>query len=159
MAPPGLHGSQILQGADGWELEVRPHPEVATVGQLVELAIRLRKDGAVFPSLTDVALEVANLEDARTVLRSAVRAPAGQTTQRLQLFDGAPHAVTVRVQPVGERYSQAAALTTVLHLDVQALHPPLGVKIRLMALLLGVLVGGIALGFFFPTRHKELAGA
>jgi len=156
MAPPGLHGSQMLQGADGWELEVRPHPEAATVGQLVELAIWLRKDGAVFPSMTNVALEVVNLEDARTVLRSAVRAPTGQTTQRLQLFDGAPHAVTVTAHPVGE--GAAAALTAVLHLDVQALHPPLGVKIRLMALLLGVLVSGMALGFFFPKRHKELAG-
>jgi hypothetical protein len=40
MAPPGLHGSQMFQGADGWELEVRPRPAAATVGQLVELAMR-----------------------------------------------------------------------------------------------------------------------
>jgi hypothetical protein len=50
---------------------------------LVELTIWFRKDGAVFPSMTDVALEVANLEDAWTVLWSAVRTPTGRTTQRL----------------------------------------------------------------------------
>jgi hypothetical protein len=109
--------------------------------------------------MTDVALEVANLEDARMVLWSAVRTPAGQTTQRLQLFDGAPHAVTITARPVGEGYSEAVALTAVLYLDVQTLHPPLGVKIRLMALLLGVLVSGMVIGFFFPKQHKELAGA
>jgi hypothetical protein len=49
-------------------------------------------------------------------------------------------------------------LTITLELDVRALHPPMAVKIRLMALLLMVLVSGMAVGFFFPRRHKEPAG-
>ncbi len=52
-----------------------------------------------------------------------------------------------------------APLTAVLALDVVAMHPPLAVQIRMMALLLGVLVGGMVVGFFVPRTYKEQAGA
>ena len=41
-------------------------------------------------------------------------------------------------------------------LEVTALHPPLAVEIRLMALLLGVLVLGMAAGFFCPQPVQEI---
>jgi len=47
----------------------------------------------------------------------------------------------------------------VLSVDVVALHPPLAIQIRMMALLLGVLVGGMAIGFCMPWASQEQAGA
>jgi hypothetical protein len=35
----------------------------------------------------------------------------------------------------------------------------MAVKLRIMALLLGVLVGGMVVGFFVPWSFKERAGA
>jgi hypothetical protein len=158
MTAQTARGQQVVQGPDGWELEVHPRPESATVGQLVELAIWLKKDGEVFSDQIDVLLEAAHQEDAHTVLQTAVWARTGQTTQRLQLFDGAPHTIAITAHPLGEAYSHMVPLTITLELDVRALHPPMAVKIRLMALLLMVLVSGMAVGFFFPRRHKEPAG-
>jgi len=52
-----------------------------------------------------------------------------------------------------------APLTAVLSLDVVALHPPVAVQIRMMAILLGVLVVGMVVGFCVPRLSKEQAGA
>jgi len=153
------HGPQIIRGEDGWELEIRASPMPATVGQLVQFAIWLRKDDTVFPGMTDVAIAVVNQEDAQTVLGTHLLAPQGHTLQSLQFYDGAPHAVTITARPVGGEVSTVAPLTAVLGLDVVALHPPMAVKIRMMAILLGVFVVGMALGFFVPWPSQEQAGA
>jgi hypothetical protein len=50
-------------------------------------------------------------------------------------------------------------LGAVLGLDVVALHPPMAVKLRIMALLPGGLAGGMVVGFFVPWRFKERASA
>ena len=158
-AAHGAPAHQVMRGDDGWELEVHSSPAPATVGHLVQLAIWLRKDGAVFPGLTEVAIAVANQEEAQTVMGTHILAPQGHTAQSLQLYDGAPHTITVTAHPVGGEASGVAPLTAVLALDVVAMHPPLAVQIRMMALLLGVLVGGMVVGFFVPRTYKEQAGA
>ena len=158
-AAHGVPAHQVMRGDDGWELEIHSDPEPATVGHLVQFAIWLRKDGAVFPGLTEIALTVANQEEAQTVMETHILAPQGHTAQSLQLYDGAPHTLTVTARPVGGEASGAAPLTAVLGLDVVAMHPPLAVQMRMMALLLGVLVGGMVVGFCVPRTYKEQAGA
>ena len=122
-AAHGAPAHQVMRGDDGWELEVHSSPAPATVGHLVQLAIWLRKDGAVFPGLTEVAIAVANQEEAQTVMGTHILAPQGHTAQSLQLYDGAPHTITVTVRPVGEEASGVAPLTAVLGLDVVASDP------------------------------------
>jgi hypothetical protein len=129
------------------------------VGHGVQLAIELRKDGELFPGLMEVALEVVNQEEAHVVLETYILARQGQTSQSLQCYDGTPHTVTVTVRPRGGAESGVAPLTAVFGLDVIALHPPMAVQLRMMVLLLGVLVGGMVVGFFVPWRFKERAGA
>jgi hypothetical protein len=152
-------GRQVIHGDQGWELEVQASPIPATVGQLVQLAMWLRQDGALFPGLTDVHMEVVHQEEAHTVLETHMQARQGYTRQSLQLYDGAPHTVSVTVRPVAVEGNAVAPLTATLGLEVVALHPPLAVKIRMMAILLGVFVVGMAGGFFLPWPFKEPAGA
>lgn len=158
-AVDAARGQQVMQGDDGWELEVHASPMPATVGHLVQLTVWLRKDGAVFPGLMEVSLAAVNQEHAETVLETSIRAPQGHTSQSLQLYDGAPHTITVVAHPVGAEATDVAPLTAVLSLDVVAVHPPLAVQIRMMVILLGVLVVGMIVGFFVPRTYKEQPGA
>ncbi len=122
----------------------------ATVGHLVQLAIWLRKDGEVFPGMTEVSIEVINQEEGQTVVETYILARQGHTSQSLQLYDGALHSIAVTARSVRGEAGGGAPPTAVLSVDVVALHPPLAIQIRMMALLLGVLVGGMAIGFCMP---------
>ena len=99
------------------------------------------------------------LEEAQTVVETHILARQGHTSQSLQLYDGVLHTIAVTVRPVGGEASGGALPTAVLSVDVAALHPPLAVQIRMMAILLGVLVVGMGAGFFVPRTYKEQAGA
>lgn len=152
-------GHQVMRGADGWELEVRASPVPATVGHLVQFAIWLRQDGVVFPGMIEVAIEVANQEEAQAVAATHIRAREGHTSPGFQLYDGAPHTATITVRPVVGAERSVAPLTAVLGLDVVALHPPMAVQIRMIAILLGVLVVGMVVGFCVPRTSKGQDGA
>ena len=108
---------------------------------------------------TEVSIAVANLEEAQTVVDTHIFARQGHTAQSLQLYDGALHTIAVTVRPVGGETSGWVPPTAVLSVDVVAVHPPLAVQIRMMAILLGVLVGGMVVGFFVPRTYKEQTGA
>jgi hypothetical protein len=129
------------------------------VGHLVQLAIWLRKDGEVFPGMMEVSIAAVNQEEAQTVVETHILARQGHTSQSLQLYDGVLHTIAVTVRPVGGEASSGAPPSAVLSVDVLALHPPLAIQIRMMALLLGVLVGGMAIGFCMPWTSQEQAGA
>jgi hypothetical protein len=144
---------QVMQGDDGWELEISSSPMPATVGNLVQLALWLRKDGEVFPGMTEVAIAVTNLEEGRTVMETHILTRQGHTAQSFQLYDGGLHTIAVTVRPVGGKASDWAPPTAVLSLDVVALPPPLTVQSRVMAILLGVLVVGMVVGFFVPRTY------
>jgi hypothetical protein len=150
---------QVVRGDNGWALAVHASPVPATVGHMLQLAIEIRKDGELYPGMIEVGLEVVNQEEAHIVLETHMLARHGQTSQSLQCYDGTPHTATVTVRPIGQAEGGVAPLTAVLGLDVVALHPPMAVKLRIMALLLGVLVGGMVVGFFVPWSFKERAGA
>jgi hypothetical protein len=146
--PPGT------QEAAQWTLEVQPTPTPATVGQLVQFAVALNQDGQVFPHATWVAIEARHVEDDKVVFRTTMSASDGQTSPRLQFFDGAPHTVAVTARPANGDDTTVTPLQTVVALDVVSVHPPVAVKIRTMALLLSVLVVGMVVGFFLPRTGK-----
>jgi hypothetical protein len=143
-------GHQVIRGDDGWELEIHTSPEPATVGELVQLDLWLRKDGAVFPGTTKVAVTVTSLEAGQTVVETHVLAREGQTTQRLQLYNGGWHAIAVTVHPAGGAPHGWVPPTVVLNVDVVALPPPLAVQLKMTAMVLGVLAVGMAVGVFVP---------
>jgi hypothetical protein len=141
---------QIIRGDDGWEFEIHASPEPATVGHLVQLDLWLHKDGTVFPGMSEVSIAVANLEAGQPVVETHLLARRGHTTQSLQLYDGGLHAIAVTVRPVGGEANGWAPPMVVLNVDIVALHPPLAVQLRRMAMLLGVLLGGMVVDFFVP---------
>jgi hypothetical protein len=148
---------QTLQTLPGWSLEVQPTPERATVGEPVQLAIVLKKDDKIFAAPMQVSIDIHHLEDNTPVLRTQAMAPDGATSLRFQFFDGAPHAVTVTARPVnGTNFApDVSPLRAVLDMEVTAVHPPVGVQLRLMAILIGVLVVGMIVGGFLLPIVKE----
>jgi hypothetical protein len=148
---------QTPQTPAAWSLEVHPTPERATVGEPVQLAIVLKKDEKIFAAPMQVAIDIHHLEDHKAVLRAQTMAPDGATSLRFQFFDGAPHAVTVTARPVDDMTFAADVPSprAVLDMEVTAVHPPVGVQLRLMAILIGVLAVGIMAGGFLMSTAKE----
>jgi hypothetical protein len=144
------HGAperQIIRGDDGWELEIHSIPMPVTVGQPLQLALWLCKDGEVFLGMMEVSIVVVNLEEAQTVVETSTLARQGYTSQRLQLSDGVPHTIAVTVRPIGEEASGWTLPTVGLSVDVLAGTSPLVAQIRVVALGLGALLIGMAVGF------------
>lgn len=148
-----LDGQHIVQGERGWLLDVRTMPAHATVGQLLQFDVVLSKDGAVFPEVTQTTLLLHHVEDGKAMFETTTHAPTGSSSQRFQFFDGAPHTVTITAQPVGQ--DQMTPLQTVFEMEVAGLQPPMAVKIRTLCILIGVLVIGMAAGFFLLGSSKE----
>ncbi|MDH3603755.1 MAG: hypothetical protein OEU26_29445 [Candidatus Tectomicrobia bacterium] len=151
MADPD--GQYVVQGEGGWVLDVRTTPTHATVGQLLQFDVMLSKDGAVFPEATQTTLLLHHVEDDKAVFETTTRAQTGASSQRFQFFDGAPHTVTIRAQPVDQ--DEVTPLQAVFEMEVEGLQPPMAVKIRTLFILIGVLAVGMAAGFFLLGSSKE----
>jgi hypothetical protein len=148
-------GPQVIKGGDGWELVVRPTPVQARVGESLQLTTLFRKDGQLFPEATEVSLNVYQLADDKPILRAHVVAPNGFSSQRLRLFDGAPHTCTVAARPAGGDLGSKMGLAAVLGIDVTARPASMGVNLRLLAISVGVLAVGVIAGFFLPSLGRE----
>ena len=105
--------------------------------------------------MTKVTTTVTSLEEGQTVVETSIRARQGHTVQSLQLYDGAPHTIAVTVRPVGSDARGWIPPTAVLNVDVVALPPPFTVQLRMLAILVGVLVVGMVMGFCVPRTYKE----
>jgi hypothetical protein len=144
------HGAperQVIWGDDGWELEIHSIPMPVTVGQPLQLALWLRKDGEVFPDMMQVSIVAMNLEEAQTVVETRILARQGSTAQRLQLYESVPHTIAVTARPAGGEVSGWSLPTVGLSIDVMAGSPPLAPQIRMMALGVSALALGMAIGF------------
>jgi hypothetical protein len=153
--------TQTPQAPAGWSLEIQATPEQATVGEPVQLAIALKKDDKIFTAPMQVSLDIHHLEDDKAVFHTQTLAADGATSLRFQFFDGAPHTVTVTARPIEDMAfaQEAPPLRAVLGMEVMAIHPPLPVKLRTLALLIGVLVVGMLVGGFVLPVVKERGGA
>jgi hypothetical protein len=144
------HGAperQVIRGDDGWELEIHSIPMPVIVGHPLQLALWLRKDHEVFPGMMEVAIVAVNLEEGQTVVETHIRARQGYTSQSLQFYDSVPHTIGVTVRPLGEEASSWSLPTVGLSVDVMAGSRPLVVQIRKMAIWVGALAVGMAVGF------------
>jgi hypothetical protein len=149
-------GPQVVQGPDGWALEIRPSPERAVVGELLDLTVTLTREGRVYPGATDVALHVYNLEDDRTVLRTNVRAPHGSTSQRLQLVASVPHSCTVNASPAGLPSETPVTLTAVIGVNVADAPTSVTAWLRVLGLGLVVVGAGVLGGFLLASGAHRL---
>jgi hypothetical protein len=153
-AAHGAPERQVIQGDDGWELEIHSIPMPATVGHLIQLTLWLRKDDAVFPGMMEVAIAALNLEEDQMIVETRILARQGYISQSLQLYDGVPHTIAVTVRPVGGEASIWVPPTVGLSVDVMAVSPPLAVQLRMIAIWLGILAVGMVVGFFVPQMHS-----
>jgi hypothetical protein len=154
-------GAQVIQGDDGWALEVRPTPMQAVSGELLDLNVTLTHEGEVFSGAMDVAMHLYNLQDDQTVLRTSVLAPSGSTSQRVQLVESALHTCSITVRPVSEASGKPAthtSLTAVIGIDVVATPTPIPIKLRVMGLFLGVVGAGMVGGFLLSSGVRKLPG-
>jgi hypothetical protein len=151
-------GPQVIQGADGWALEVRPAPEQAVVGDLLDLTVTLMREGKVFPGAVEVALHVYNLKDDRTVLRTNIVAPQGSTSQRFQLVESVPHSCTVTARPVSGDAAMPVMLTGLIGIDVADAPLKIGARLRALGLALGLVGAGLAGGFLLASGVQKLPG-
>jgi hypothetical protein len=149
------HGPQVIKGNDGWELVVHPMPVQVQAGETLQLSMLLRKEGVVLAEATEMSLNVYQLAHDKPILRANILAPNGSTSQRLQLFDGAPHSCTVTARPAGGAFARSVALAAVLGVDVSPHPPSMTAKIRLLAIAVGVLGGGMVAGFLLPKMSRE----
>ncbi len=145
----------VVRGEQGWALEVHPTPDQGTVGQQVRFDMRLTKDGEVFAGATEMSLELHHIEDDKSIFQTDILASAGETSQRLQFFDGAPHRVTVTARPASSGPGAASPLQAVFDMDVNGIQPPMAVKLRTMGLLIGVLVIGMVAGWLCPVKSTK----
>lgn len=148
-----VSGSHGVEGEAGWRLTVRPTPAQATVGQLVRFDIALSKTDSV-PAKADTAritMAMHHVEDDKMVFQTTLYTRQGQASEQFQFFDGAPHTVTVTAVPGSAEVH--APLQVKFDMDVAGIHPPMAVKLRTLALLLGVMVVGMVAGFFLPSRR------
>jgi hypothetical protein len=151
-------GAQMIQGDDGWALEVRPTPEQAVVGELLDMGVTLTHHGQVFAAATEVAVHLYNLKDDQTVLRTSILAPNGSTSQRFQVVEGVPHTCTVTAHPASRVSEAPATLTAVVGIDAVAGPIPFSVRLRVMGLVLGMVGVGVAGGLILASGVRKLAG-
>jgi hypothetical protein len=151
-------GVQVIQGDDGWALEVRPTPEQAAVGELMEFTVTLTHEGQVFPGPIDVAIHLYNLKDDQTVLRTNVRAPRGSISQRFQVIESVPHTCTITARAVSAVSGSPIMLTAVIGIDVVAAPTPITVKLRVMGLVVGVVGAGMVSGFWLASGVRQRSG-
>jgi hypothetical protein len=151
-------GAQVLQGDDGWALEVRPTPEQARVGELLDLGVTLTHQGQVFADAMEVAIHLYNLKGDQTVLRTSILVPNGSTSQRFQVVESVPHTCTVTARPASGVSEGPRTLTAVVGIDAVAALIPLTVRLRVMGLVLGMVGTGVAGGFILASGVRKLPG-
>jgi hypothetical protein len=145
----------VVRGEHGWALQVNSTPAYGTVGKEVRFDVRLTKDGEAFAEETGLAMELHHIEDDKPIFKTKILAPKGETSQRLQFFDGAPHRVMITAQPANPARTGEPPLQAAFDMEVNAIHPPMAVKLRTLALFIGVLTIGMVVGWFCPVRRKE----
>jgi hypothetical protein len=150
---------QVVRGEHGWALQIESTPAQGTVGEQVQFDMALTKDGEVFAEAMALSLELHHIEDDKSVFKTAILSPTGETSQRLQFFDGAPHRVMITAHPAHRDAGEPGPLQAVFDMDVNGIHPPLAVKLRTLALLIGVLTIGMVVGWFWPVSSEEIGGA
>ena len=122
-------------------------PGRGAVGTLNTIEARLTNpDGT--PTAGEVTLEAWHLEDEVTVYRFDLPVGAdGVARLKVQFFDGAAHELRLTA-----RTADGRQVTLRTPIEVEGFSPPLWLKLRVLALLLGVVAVGLILGFWLGSR-------
>jgi hypothetical protein len=145
-------GPEVIDGDDGWALEVRPTPVQAVIGELLELQVKLTHDGQVFSGMMAVALDLYNLQDGHPLLRTTLLTPRGMTSPRVQFVEPVLYTCSMTVRPLKEgpeTPDRLPSLTSVIGIEAVARPLPLGMKLQMIGLVLALVgtggVGGLLL--------------
>ncbi len=136
--------------AEDARLEAVLSPGHGAVGTLNQLQVTLR-DGTGRPLAGQVAVVAMHREDNVPIYRFTLPVVEGQAVAALQFFDGAPHDLQLAAQTV-----DGTALEATMPVEVFGFAPPLWLKFRVLALLLGVVLAGILVGYRLARPRAHL---
>ena len=127
--------------ADGMTLNLTMNPGAGKVGMLNDLTFSLKDAGGrpVPDTVFDVTLW--HIEDDKPVFSGRLLGKEGSANLNFQFFDGAEHEVRVTARHAAGEVRLKRAV------EVEAIHPPMVIKIKTMVYFLLVVFSGIALGF------------
>ena len=132
----------------------------AIVGQLLPLSVQLSDPATQLP-VTDAVLQIYTIAVEDSELVSSFTASPdqqGNFSWQQQFFDGAPHQILVEVLPqanLGQPF-QPFEVTEII--EVQAVEPPLLVRLISLTYLMGVLTIGFGSGFWLRQRGQASQG-
>lgn len=154
-------------GAPASQVENQPHPEsltvslndlaIAQVGQTIPLEVAVA-DAATGQPLTDIDLQIVTRlqEYDQTVLAFAANPNVtGAYTWNQQFFDGSPHTVTVQVAPQPDAAVQFEPFELVKQINVNAVEPPMSVRLISLSYLVAFLAAGVGAGFWTRRRWQD----
>jgi hypothetical protein len=116
------------------------NPGAGKVGTLNALTLTATDRNGAFVPDTTFQVNFWHIEDDKPVFATKLFAPTGQTEFNFQFFDGAEHEVRLSASSA----SGSVDLTRVV--EVEAVDPPLGVKVKTTGLLVLVTLVGILIG-------------
>lgn len=128
----------------------------AIVGQLLPLSVQL-SDPATQRPVTDAVLQIHTIAVETNTLVSTFEVlpdQQGQFSWQQQFFDGAPHQVLVEVLPQANSGRQFEPFEVAEIIEVQAVEPPVAVRLISLVYLTGVLTLGFGGGFWLRQQGQ-----
>jgi hypothetical protein len=144
--PPAVQTSQGIEARLSGDTQ-------ATVGHLSTQTLQI-KDVTTDKPISDLAfnLKVTALEDRRTMFAyQGVPDAQGEFTWQEQFFDGAPHQITVNIEPQANGVSASKPLQVSRQIEVMGIAPPLNVRLISLAYLTAIFVLGLFAGLRLRT--------
>ncbi len=149
-------------------VELQPHPDdlaislkdrsIAIVGQAIPMEMKVT-DAVTQKPVNDIQFEVTTrlLEHDKSVLKfKATPNRPGQLSWKQQFFDGSRHQVSVRVSPLPGAKRQFSPFEVSKDIDVEAVAPPLFVRLVSLGYFTSVFAIGMVLGFGLRRRLQLL---
>lgn len=124
-------------------------PGTGRVGTMNTVRVQVQ-DSAGNPLPAQVTVEAWHLEDEYTVYRFNLNIPDGETTLRMQFFDGAPHDLRFFITT-----ADGTSFKLNTPIDVVGLAPPLYIKLRVLGFLLLPVLLGLVGGIWWGRRPRK----
>ncbi|MCX6021892.1 MAG: hypothetical protein NTZ05_09215 [Chloroflexi bacterium] len=109
--------------------------------------------------VSNVQFEIVHwhLEDSKIVFATKVVSPDGVFEWQSDFYDGVPHEIRVKASPVPNSSLQFASIDVAPVVMLEALAPPLRVKVQGTIYLMAVIGIGAVLGLFITLRRSAVA--
>ena len=133
--------------------------EGAEVGDLIRFTARVTDGAGAAVTNVRYRVEQWNTEDDKPVFGAAGVAPTGTLTWEFNAHDGIPYEIRVTAAPTAQSSVQFAPLNVAPGATVEALAPPLRVKLLNTLYLVAVVGAGVASGLWLAARRAARAPA